>query len=146
MDYNFSDFLNKFTTTDEVRRALAQIDHINESLYVIDKDTDILMKNFFSGPLYQSIISSLTINKIDTKDKKKMNTFFIALSDFLKKIPKITVYVAFEPHVNQIERILSWLELNVKPRPVCEFVTKPDLAAGVLLEHNGKYGNFSLKN
>jgi len=71
-------------------------------------------------------------------------SFFEKLKKELQKLPQVELEIAFQPSEDFILKIKKWLEEATGKKLVLNFVIKPEIIGGVVIEYQGKRENFSL--
>jgi F0F1-type ATP synthase delta subunit len=100
-------------------------------------------------------------NKIDEKIRKEIEklekekilpslpeeqlSFFEGLKNFLLKIPKVSLEIAFEPSDDFILEIDKWFKEKIKRKVILDIFVNPKIVGGIKIEYQGKWGDFSLE-
>lgn len=144
MKFDFSHIQNSLHSIEHMNAVYAQFSEISESIYVVKNDTEKQMKNLLSEALYQAITDDMKKNNINSDNKKQFQEFIVAAMHSLKNLPKITLYLGFEPKTSQMERIASWFSVNITPPPLIEVIYNPLVMAGSVIEYKGRHADYSL--
>ncbi|OGD96078.1 hypothetical protein A3F02_03205 [Candidatus Curtissbacteria bacterium RIFCSPHIGHO2_12_FULL_38_9b] len=139
----FKLFLNQFTTVEELAGLIDQINGILKFTY---KNTHLPFSRRIRSKVTKDLLD--LIIKIEKGNKlpqsaKELSDYFNSLCDFLGKIPKIELILAFEPSAEFLGKIKRWFWENFKKRVVFEIIIKPEIIGGAIIEYNGIYRDFS---
>lgn len=140
---HFAVFLENLLTIEDIRLLE---DDIEAALALIYSTTSQVLSQKVSSKVsagFQKIIAGLETNNILPSKNQEQEAFFLALRKYLKQIPIITLNLAFEPKREFIERLASWFSTNLSRKIVLNIEVRREIIAGVIIEYNGKYGDYS---
>jgi hypothetical protein len=118
-----------------VRRSLFSQTHIPLSERLKDKIDEKLRKE----------IEKLEKEGVLPSSPEGQSSFFKGLENFLLKIPKVKLEIAFEPSEEFILKIEKWFEEKVKERMILDIFVNPKIVGGVKIEFQGRWKDFSLE-
>jgi|SRR3989344_3432862 len=106
---------------------------------------------FFNGPKEQfktedqNFLSSLPKDFYSSFNKNNFNEIFSQFDQNISKLPALTIYLAFEPSDEAIERIGTKVRQLFSPNLILDVKYDPRLIAGCALVWGGVYKDYSLK-
>jgi hypothetical protein len=144
---------------EEVFEKLSEKIITEEDLVFFLNQLSIVRKFLFSQ--IQIPLSERLKNKIDEKIRKEIeklekekilpsspeeqSSFFKGLENFLLKIPKVKLEIAFEPSEEFILKIEEWFREKIKRRMILDIFVNPKIVGGAKIEFQGKWKDFSLE-
>jgi F0F1-type ATP synthase delta subunit len=133
----FTTLAETIQTTDDLRTLENELNEIKGSVYSTGKNglTTVLKER----------VRMQTAEVIAPALASKPETTLDELISELKKLPILRMRIAFQPTRATIEHFSHWLQQNSDQHWVMDLVIDPELGAGVILEVNGLYRDFSLK-
>ena len=136
-------FLKDVFLKEDLKDLIRQIDSVLDIIYVDDKKA--LMEKL-TGKLpgdFLDIIAGLFAKKILSGNPKEVEKYFISLNSYFNKIPTVILTIAFKPSSEFLKTLSFWFEKNLGKKVVCDIVVREEIIAGVLVEYNGKYKDYS---
>ncbi len=132
--------LENIHTKEDLDSLVSEISQLLASLYKTEKTFDMIL---------ESGISATTAGFIERNLKKKDHATLIAgltdLSKLLQQIRTIHLTFGFEPTHEAISNIHKWLLTNMKNIYVLEINYDPKILGGVVVEYEGRFGDYSLR-
>lgn len=122
-------------------RLVSQLEYVAKALYTKQGAASLAD---LSEEVQNGLSLYLKKNKIDTKKSADVQKAFLNLADHLKKLPTITLVLAFEPTITQIKKFAAKIELY-GTRPLLNIRTDEKVLAGAILENNGRAKDYSIK-
>jgi len=130
-----------------------------EDLLLLVEQLELIKKFIFSHP--EIPLSEKLKNKIDEnlrKEIKKLEeekilpsspeeqfSFFEKFKNFLLKIPKIKLEIAFEPNDEFILTLDKWFKENLGKKLIFDIYVNQKIVGGVKIEYQGIWRDFSLE-
>lgn len=139
----FAPFLEDIITYEDLVFLIDELRKIKSYLY---KTEGRFLSDKISGKVSEKIakiISNYEKNKILPLSTSQIDDFFESLINYLKKIPKISFTLAFSPRRDFLKYLKVWCQQNVTGRIVLNILIRREVIAGVIVEYNGKYMDFS---
>ncbi len=124
-------------TTDDLRLLENELDEVKGSVYSSGKNglTTVLKERV------RMHVAEILKPALSTKPEKTLDELITEL----KKLPILRMHIAFQPTRSTIEHFSHWLTQNTDQHWIMDLVIDPDVGAGVVLEVNGLYRDYSLK-
>ncbi len=97
-----------------------------------DKISELLEKNNF-------------IDEGEFKKNQSIKRLFNKLRNQLSEISQVKMEVAFSPSRETVEEFIQWFEENMNKRVVLDLTVNPEIMGGVIIEHEGRWIDMSLK-
>jgi hypothetical protein len=115
-------------------------------LYTNQKGTlQTLLTYSFSDEMCAILLSMLKDAGISEDYKMKIQNFIIALSEYLETLPILTLTLSFSPTKDTLLTFCDWARQNLDTRTLIAYHTDETLFAGAIVEFNGVYKEFSLR-
>jgi|GEM_PF-2515738 len=133
----FTSLTTMVQTTDDLRVLEREIEQVKSSIYSTGQ-------NDLSTVLKEKVrmkVAELLTPALSTKPDKAIDEILTRL----KQLPILRMRIAFEPTRSTIEHFSEWLAQNTTQHWVMELVVDPEVGGGTILEVNGLYRDFSLK-
>ena len=140
---SFTPFLSDIVTSDDLATRINEVTELNRLLYLVDtKSFTQRIADKVSPGLFKIILTLDQQKQLPTATSQ-LEDFFIALRSFLSKLPRMTLTIAFEPTESFIQSLADWFGKNLAGKTVLEILVKREIIAGVVIEYNGKYKDYS---
>ncbi|CAN5286763.1 hypothetical protein BH10PAT2_BH10PAT2_4280 [soil metagenome] len=133
----FNSLADLVNTTDDLRTIQKEVELIKESVYSTGKKgmSNVLHEQV-RAKVAKIIEPALTEKPAHTLDE---------LATELQALPIIRMNIAFQPTQSTIEKITGWLRSNTEQKWILDLVINPEVGAGTVIEVNGYYRDYSLK-
>jgi F0F1-type ATP synthase delta subunit len=145
MEKIFEKLSEKVITEDDLVFFLEQLNTLKKFLF---SQTQIPLSERLKGKVdekFRKEIEKLEKEKILTSSQKEQFSFFKELENFLLKIPKVKLEIAFEPSEEFIFKLKAWFQEKVKKRMILDIIVNPKVIGGAKIEFQGKCKDFSLE-
>ncbi len=133
----FSSLADLVNTTDDLRTLQKEVAAIKQGVYGTGQ-------NGISTILKEQVRAKVA-KIIEPALSEKPEHVLDELLNDLKALPTIRLSIAFNPTQSTIEKISDWLRTNTDKQWVLDLAINPDVGAGTVIEVNGYYRDFSLK-
>lgn len=137
-------FLEKIITTEDLNYFLEEIETSRKLLF---REIDLPLSKRLEGKVskdFQKFVERMEeLGKI-SKDLEKSKDFFFDFKNYLQKIPRVKLLLAFKPRREFLEKISEFLEKELGKKIILDVLLNPEIVGGVVLEYEGKYLNLSL--
>jgi hypothetical protein len=77
--------------------------------------------------------------------KNTLYKFIIAMSEHMKAMPIVTLYIPYEPVPAEVIKIGKWFRMNVNEGVLMDLHTDPSLLGGCAFVWHGIYRDYSLR-
>ena len=138
----FEPFVAGLKTGSDLAILLDDIQAVRKLLYEMGPDLDAAIKSGTSGLFGQGFENLKKQNKVpgEVGDFEK---FLTGLEQVCKALPKVRVTLAFEPSGEFTSELSDWFGAACGGKGLLEVNVRPQILAGLQLEYNGKYKDFS---
>jgi len=136
-------FLDDIITYGDLAARIDEVSELNRLLYLNDgKSFTARIADKISPGLFK-IISSLEQAKQLPTTTSELEDFFLSLRSYLGKVPHVTLTLAFDPPESLVRLIADWFGKNLAAKTVLEIRVREEIIAGMIIEYNGKYKDYS---
>ncbi|MGI5826508.1 MAG: F0F1 ATP synthase subunit delta [Patescibacteria group bacterium] len=142
----YSVILDLVNTKSEANDLIKQLDGLIESLYEVKGSVESKMNKNLTQELKEALLKVCRKNKVDLNNAIAFQKFLESLKIAVQKIPLAKLSFAFEPNGDIIKKIASWIAVNLKEKVLIEIEVNPAIIGGLLIEFNGNYKDYSLRN
>jgi hypothetical protein len=145
MEKIFEKLSEKVITVEDLVFFLDQLNILRRFLF---SQTQTPLSERLKGKVYEKFrkeIEKLEKEKILPSSPQEQSSFFKELENFLLKIPKVKLEIAFEPREEFILKIEEWFREKVKKRMILDIIVNPKVIGGARIEFQGKWKDFSLE-
>ena len=141
----FSDILSTLQTTQDVNDLLRELDFIASEIFKTkNKSLDKILP-LISAKSAKNIADIFAKNKLNSGRKEEVSDLLEKLKESLKNFKIIKLTLAFEPSLNTIGKIHSFVLNNVGSGYILEIEVSENIMGGAIVIFNGKYGDFTLR-
>lgn len=131
--------INTFTILDLNKRLRALKDYLTHNFYAKDD------KYLESLPIEESQwLKGLGDDFYKNFSQQNLTEMMASIEAEIKKIPSITIYLAFELPHPEVKYLSDWFRQNYHKNYLIEIKLNPNLIAGCALVKNGLYKDYSL--
>jgi F0F1-type ATP synthase delta subunit len=145
MEEIFEKLSEKIITEEDLAFFLDQLSVIRKFLFL---QTHISLSERLKNKIeeeFRKEIEKLEKGKILPSSPEEQSSFFKGLENFLLKIPKVKLEIAFEPSDDFILEIYKWFKEKIKKKVILDISVNPKIVGGIKIEYQGKWGDFSLE-
>lgn len=132
-------------TKQDARQFRGLLKDLDASLYSKEKNTEKKVYKIFNYHQASQILSFCAKNKIDISDRKQFQIFLKDLSEYIERLPNISITLAFEPREDTISEVYDWFLLNLKKPVILDVHVDELLIAGAVVSCNGRYKDASIR-
>jgi len=147
MDQNraksFNLFLENIYTKEQLLTLVDQIKGLSSLIYktsegnLLDKIASSVSKDTFL------LFEKLSKENLLPQNTNELRGFFDLLAKFLEEVKSIRLTLAFEPKEDFLKKLQEWFQNTLKTKVVLDIITNESVIAGLLIEYNGKYKDYS---
>lgn len=141
----YSDILRQIKTIDQARSLNIEIDILIQDLFKIEDNFFEKALNSISAITSQMLRDAFLKENISFENKTMIKEYLIGLKEQLQNLKTIKLSVSFEPSLNSIDNIFSWVLKNQGTGIVLDIKTDKTILGGTTIEFEGRYKDFSLK-
>jgi len=145
MEEIFEKLVEKIITEEEFVFFLDQLSILRRFLFL---QTQIPLSERLKNKIDEKLrkeIGKLEKEKILPSSPEEQSSFFKELENFLLKIPKVKLEIAFEPSEEFISKVKEWFKEKIKKRVILDISVNPKIVGGARIEFQGKWRDFSLE-
>jgi len=145
MEEVFEKLSEKIITEEDLAFFLDQLSIVRKFLFL---QTQIPLSERLKNKIDETLrkeIEKLEKEKILPSSPEEQSSFFNELENFLLKIPKVKLEIAFEPSEEFILKIGGWFREKVKKRIILDIFINPKIIGGAKIEFQGRWKDFSLE-
>jgi len=145
MEEIFEKLSEKIITEEDLVFFLDQLSIVRKFLF---SQTHIPLSERLKSKIDEKLrkeIEKLEKEKILPSSPEDQSSFFKGLENFLLKIPKVKLEIAFEPSEEFISKVKEWFKEKIKKRVILDISVNPKIVGGAKIEFQGKWKDFSLE-
>ena len=145
MEEIFKKISDKIITEEDLIFFLDQLTIVKKCLFL---QTQIPLSERLKNKIdekFRKEIEKLEKEKALPSSPEQQSSFFKELENFLLRIPKVGLEIAFEPSEEFISKIEEWFIEKIKKRVVLDILVNPKIVGGAKIEFQGKWKDFSLE-
>lgn len=139
---NLSEF---FTTKNQATEFIVKLDQIIATIFETKFDLEVALGKYFSFSQKDKFLKLLRLNKINSKNPTELKQFFEKIKESVSEMKVINLKLAFEPSEKNLVNFSNWFRMNVKKQFLFEITVDPKIVAGVEINFDGKYLDFSIR-
>ncbi len=139
----FKEFIVNVNTTSKLNELLADAAEAETTAFA---STAKHFSHSIKGKVSDSFAQ--IVGKIESQHKlpqhqEERSKFFEGLKDYLQKLPRINLELAFNPTDKFINKMSRFLEGDAGNSPILDIKVKPNILAGTTIEKDGVYRDYS---
>ena len=145
MEEIFKKISDKIITEEDLIFFLDQLTIVKKCLFL---QTQIPLSERLKNKIDEKLrkeIEKLEKEKVLPSSPEDQSSFFKELENFLLKIPKVKLEIAFTPTEEFISKIKEWFKEKIKKKVILDIVVNPKIVGGARIEFQGKWRDFSLE-
>lgn len=131
-----------------MEEILASITTKSEAL-IFEKEIQVLINSFYQPPGFEMALKTqvrestalLIEGLIAGKDYEKV---LKSLKTAISKLKEVKLTMSFEPSTTTVDKIYSWIRINLGPDHILDINTKPEILAGITISYKGRYRDYSV--
>lgn len=139
---DLSDF---FITKSQATDFIQSLDNIIEQLYEVDFNLEKTLTNEFGMKKKDKFMELLRNIKMNNSSNELMKELFVNIQETVKKIPVLSLTIAFEPDETNLKAFLQWFLFSLNRQIIIDVQVDRNIIAGAAINFNGKYKDYSVK-
>jgi hypothetical protein len=96
------------------------------------------------GGAVLALLKSLAAEALFPQETQRQTIFLTDLKNYLESRKSVRLTISFEPSRDFLKRLHGFLAGSVGPNYLLDIYVKPEIVAGVVIEFEGKYRDYSL--
>jgi F0F1-type ATP synthase delta subunit len=141
----YSDILRSIKTVDQASALNIEIDILIQDLFKIEGNFFEKTLNSISNLTSQMLKDAFLKENIGLENKSMIKEYLIGLKEQLQNLKTIKLSISFEPSLNSIDNLFSWVLKNQGTGIVLDLKTDKTILGGTTIEFEGKYKDLTLK-
>lgn len=135
-----------FHTKQQASDFSARLADISEEIYKTDFNLEKILIDKLSLEKKEKFIILMRDNNINHASQSGLKDFLDKLQEKISQLPLLSITLAFEPKEETLNLISEWFLLNLKKQFVFDINVNLDLIAGIIINFNGKFKDYSIKS
>lgn len=143
---NFSSIFDNVCTPDDAKNVISDLEALSASLFSSKRGKVVKkIEKILSFELAEGIKRYCKEGKIDVENKEKCQQLVNEIVKALRRLPIITLYLAFLPTELYIKKIAALLHGYCKQKVLIEINVEKIVIGGAVIAWKGMYKDFSLR-
>ena len=142
----YLDILSSIKTDTDAVQFSSSLNKLAFSLYETRESINQKISRFLSNEQKDKIILYCKEHGINIDDLISFQKFISELDAAVKNLPKITLFLAYDPRDESVSIISDWFILNLKQKILLNIEVDKKIIGGAVIVYKGIYKNYSLKN
>lgn len=139
---NLSDF---FVTKAQADEFVQSLDDIMDQLFEINFNLEKSLTKEFGLEKKDKFINVLRDIGLTDSSTENLKQLLEQMQVLVKKIPVLSMTIAFEPDDNTLKAFLQWFLFSLNKQVLIDIHVDKSLIAGATLNYNGKFKDYSIK-
>ncbi|MEK7182985.1 MAG: F0F1 ATP synthase subunit delta [Patescibacteria group bacterium] len=137
----YSKILRSVRTREELDTLTSELELLKKARYTLKKEGSFekVLAREVQAPMAALLREALAQSSGDAA------SFIDGLEKILTSLTFVKLTLAFEPTEQQRARFSEWVYTNVGPGVVLDITVEPRVLGGAIIEHEGKFGDFSVR-
>jgi F0F1-type ATP synthase delta subunit len=139
---DLSDF---FFTKKQANDFIQSVGKIIDQLFEVNFHLETVLTNEFGidkKDKFMNLLRDLKMNNLNNEELKKI---LLILQDNVRKLPVVSLTLAFEPSEAVLKALQEWFLFNLKKQISIDVQIDKKLIAGATINCNGKFKDYSIK-
>lgn len=146
MSIRYDDIFASISTPEDAKNVISDLETLSAALFTSKKEkVSEKIENILSFELSEGIKRNAKENNIDLEDKEKCRQFIEDSILRLRRLPIITLYLAFSPTEQYLKKIAALLYGYCGQKALLEIVVEKILLGGAVIAWKGVYKDYSLR-
>ncbi len=134
-----------FHTKAQSNDFLVRLSNLSEEIYKTGFNLEQALSKNFGMSQKDKFMVILRDNNVNTASPNDIKSFLEKLQEKITNLPTLSLTLAFEPNEETLNLLNEWFMLNIKRQFIFDISVNPNLIAGVSINFNGKYMDFSVR-
>lgn len=134
-----------FHTKAQVNDFLVRLSNFSDEIYKTGFNAENSLANNFGLDKKDKLMIFLRNNNVNTSLTSDLKSFLDKLQEKIQNLPTLSITLAFEPNEETLNLLNEWFTINIKKQFIFDISVNPSLIAGVAINYNGKYLDFSVR-
>lgn len=132
-------------TKNQANNFVQGLNNILDQLYEVNFNIEKSLSNEFGLERKDKFMTMLRENNMNNTNLDGMKKFLQNMQETTRKLPTLTLTLAFEPNETILKTILQWFLFTLNKQVLLEIDVNKNIIAGATMNYNGKYKDFSVK-
>ncbi len=138
MEKDYEKIAQEIITTEDLYQLLDDISELETRYYEINKAG---LNKEVESDLETGFLKE--IEEYMPRSKEKRLEYLTGLKEYLLKLPKASLGLAFRPGRELLNEISEFINAGADHKIVLDIFVKPSLVAGLTIDYQGKYKDYS---
>ena len=134
-----------FYTRKQANDFSARLSDFAEEVYKTDFNLEKVLIDKLGLEKKEKFMILLRDLNVNTSSQSALKDFIAKLQEQISKIPVLSLTLSFEPKEETLKLINDWIMLSLKRQLLLDISINPDLIAGVVINYNGKFKDYSIR-
>lgn len=139
------DLSHFFKTKSQANDFTARLTTISHAVYQSGFNLEAALAETFGLRKKDKFIALLRENNISAESSAALTEFLTRLQEKVSQLPVLSITLAFEPKEQTLKSLSDWFLINKKSQVLFDIRVDESLIAGVAIEYQGKYIDYSTK-
>lgn len=133
-------------TTEERDVILSELGNLLTTFYKTDeKEFTNMLNSDVSLRTAELIHSLLQEQNVEMTSRTQVNQLLESLKNELAEMKTVQITLAIKPQHGFLDQLSAWINTNIQEKSLLQLTIDPQIIGGIILLHQGKYINLSLK-
>lgn len=139
----FKEFTTNINTVDKLNELLTDASEAETTSFVSSANHLSASIKGKVSKKFEEIIRNLEARNELPKSPEDRSKFFEGLKEYLQKLPRISLELAFNPTEKFVNKISNFLKEGSDSTPILDIQVKPNILAGTTIEKDGVFKDYS---
>lgn len=141
----YSDILILINAVEDATGFIEGLQRLSNILFSTQKVNDQAIKEFLGEERAIAVLGYCKNNEISIENTLSFQSFIEKLISEIEQLPKVRLYLAFEPTQDSLKQFSDWFLKEYKVKFLFHIQVEKDIVGGAVMVFNGVYKDYSLK-
>lgn len=145
MNNNQIDLSDFFITKKQANDFIQSLNNIINQLFELNFNLEEALSNEFGIDKKDKFMNLLRDQKMSNTSNDSLKKFLLDLQDIIRKIPVVSLTIAYEPNEASLKTMIEWFLISLKRQVLLDIQVDKKIIAGATINYNGKHKDYSVK-
>ena len=141
---NVIDLSEFFITRSQANNFSIHLNTIIESMYTANYNFEKAITSEFGIQKADMFLKILRDNGLQNASLREVQEFLKKIQNIVSSLSVVSLILAFEPSDDVLKSLAQWFVFNVQKQVVFDIQVDPHIIAGVKINYNGKFKDYSV--
>lgn len=134
-----------FISKSQANNFIQSLNNIADEMFEVNFNLENSLSREFGIQKKDKFMELLRNLKMTNTSNENLKELIVNIQDTVKKIPVLSLTIAFEPDEKTLKSFLQWFLFTLNKQVIIDVNVNKEIIAGAAINFNGKFKDYSIK-